>query len=108
MGCGIGKRTILNSPMQAFDWNAVNFGDDCILDGMLQFHSFENMTLKVKRTDICSGSSINFGTTVMGGATIESGTTVLPLGLVLKDMQLSPDVYHGSPAEPVGGGYSSP
>ena len=26
------------------------FGNDCVIDGFLQFHTFENMTLKVKRT----------------------------------------------------------
>lgn len=100
MGCRIGRRTIVASPLQAFDWNAVSFGDDCIIEGMMQLHTFENMVLKVKRTDICDGSTINFGTTVMGGAVIEPGTTVLPLSLVLKGMQLPAGVYHGSPAEP--------
>lgn len=103
MGCRIGRRTIINSPLQAFDWNAVNFGDDCIIDGMLQLHTFENMMLRVKRSDIRSGSTINFGATVMGGAVIGPGTTLLPLSLVLKSMHLPTAVYHGSPAEPVSG-----
>ncbi len=30
MGCRIGRRTIVTSPMQCFDWNAVSFGDDCV------------------------------------------------------------------------------
>jgi non-ribosomal peptide synthetase-like protein len=100
MGCRIGKRTILASPLQAFDWNAVSFGDDCIVGGVLQFHTLENMTLKVKRTEIRSGSSINFGATVMGGAVIEPETTLLPLSLVLKEMHLPTATYEGSPAEP--------
>ena len=100
MGCRIGKRTIVSSPMQAFDWNAVSIGDDCVVDGMLQLHSFEKMMLRVKRTDIRRGSSINFGTTLMGGSTIEPGTTLLPLSLVLKGMHLPGATYQGSPAEP--------
>jgi len=89
--------------MQASDWNAVSFGDDCMVNGFLQLHSFENMRLKVKRTDIQHGSAINFGATIMGGALIEPGTTLLPLSLVLKEMHLSTAIYEGSPAEPVGG-----
>jgi hypothetical protein len=109
MGCRIGKRTIVASPMQAFDWNAVNFGNDCIIAGVLQLHSFENMTLKVKRTDIQDGSTVNFGATVMGGAVIEPETTILPLSMVLKEMHLPTATYWGSPTEPVSGvQHSSP
>ena len=70
--------------------------------GLLQLHTFENMTLKVKRTDIQDGSAVNFGATVMGGAVIEPETTLLPLSLVLKEMHLPTATYEGSPAEPVG------
>jgi non-ribosomal peptide synthetase-like protein len=101
MGCRIGKRTILTSPMQAFDWHAVSFGSDCIVAGVLQFHTLENMTLKVKRTDIRDGSAVNFGATVMGGAVIEPETTLLPLSMVLKEMHLPTATYEGSPAEVV-------
>ncbi|NHZ73254.1 MAG: hypothetical protein GWP16_02140, partial [Nitrospirae bacterium] len=103
MGCQIGKRTIVTSPMQASDWNAVSFGNDCMVNGFLQFHTFENLMLKVKLTKIQDGSAINFGATVMGGAVIEPETTLLPLSLVLKEMHLSTATYEGSPVEPVGG-----
>jgi len=103
MGCQIGKRTIIASPMQASDWNAVSFGNDCMINGFLQFHTFENMMLKVKLTNIRDGSDINFGATVMGGAVIEPETTLLPLSLVLKAMHLPTATYEGSPAEPVDG-----
>jgi hypothetical protein len=99
MGCRIGKRTILTSPMQASDWNAVNFGKDCTIAGILQFHTLENMMLKVKRTDIQDGSAVNFGATVMGGAVIGPETTLLPLSMVLKEMHLPPGTYAGSPTE---------
>jgi acetyltransferase-like isoleucine patch superfamily enzyme len=108
MGCRIGRRTIIADPLQAFDWNAVSFGDDCIIAGLLQFHSFENMTLRVKRTEIRDGSSVGFGATVMGGAVIEPGTTVQPLSMVLKEMQLPTATYEGNPAEPVSGVQHSP
>jgi non-ribosomal peptide synthetase-like protein len=101
MGCQIGKRTILSSPMQASDWNAVSFGNDCIIGGFLQFHTLENMMLKVKLTDIQDGSAVNFGATVMGGAVIEPETTLLPLSMVLKEMHLPTATYEGSPAEVV-------
>jgi hypothetical protein len=100
MGCKIGKRTLLASPMQASDWNAVKFGDDCIVNGFLQYHTFENMMLKVKLCDIQDGSTVNFGATVMGGAVIEPETTLLPLSLVLKEMHLPTAIYEGSPVEP--------
>ncbi len=102
MGCRIGRATIVGAPLQAFDWNAVSFGDDCIIDGALQFHTFENMTLKVKQTEIGSGSVVGFGATVMGGAVIEPMTTILPLSMVLKEMHLPTGTYWGSPSEPVG------
>jgi carbonic anhydrase/acetyltransferase-like protein (isoleucine patch superfamily) len=102
MGCRIGRRTLLPGPLQACDWNAVSFGDDCVVGGLLQLHSFENMTLRVKQTEIRSGSVINFGAMVMGGAVLEPGTTLQPLSLVLKEMRLAPATYQGSPAEPVG------
>jgi len=101
MGCRVGNRTIVASPMQAFDWNAVSFGNDCMVAGILQYHSFENMTLKVKRTDIGDGSTVSFGATVMGGAAVEPDTTLLPLSMVLKEMHLPTGTYWGSPAEPV-------
>jgi hypothetical protein len=103
MGCRIGSRTLLTQPLQAFDWNAVSFGDDCVFAGLLQLHSFENMTLKVRRTELRDGSSVNFGATVMGGAVIGPETTALPLSLVLKEMRLPAASYEGSPAQPVGG-----
>jgi hypothetical protein len=109
MGCRIGKRTLFTNPLQAFDWNAASFGDDCIVAGLLQYHTFENMRLKVKRTDIQNGSSVNLGATVMGGAVIEPETTLLPLSMVLKEMYLPTGTYEGSPAEPVSGAqHSSP
>jgi hypothetical protein len=103
MGCQIGKRTILAWPMQASDWNAVRFGNDCMIGGILQFHTLENMTLKVKRTDIQDGSAVNFGATVMGGAVIGPETTLLPLSMALKEMHLPTATYEGSPAEPLCG-----
>ncbi len=103
MGCHIGQGTIVVRPMQCSDWNAVSFGNDCVIDGFLQFHTFENMTLKVKRTHIQDGCTVASGATVMGGAAIERDTTLLPLSLVLKEMNMITATYEGSPAEPVGG-----
>lgn len=103
MGCRIGRRTIATDPLQCFDWNAVSFGNDCIVNGFLQFHSFENMTLKVKRTHIEDSCTVTFGATVMGGALIERNTTLLPLSLVIKEMNMVTGTYEGSPAEPVSG-----
>jgi non-ribosomal peptide synthetase-like protein len=100
MGCRVGRRTIVSRPMQCSDWNAVSFGNDCVVDGFLQFHTFENMTLKVKRAHIHDGCTVTFGATVMGGAIIERDTTLLPLSMVLKEMTLPTATYEGSPAEP--------
>jgi non-ribosomal peptide synthetase-like protein len=101
MGCQIGRRTILMQPMQCSDWNAVSFGKGCVFDGVLQFHTFENTMLKVKRAHIQDGCAISFGATIMGGTAIERDTTVGPLSLVLKEMKLQTATYEGSPAEPV-------
>jgi non-ribosomal peptide synthetase-like protein len=106
MGCRIGRRTIVIQPMQCMDWNAVSFGNDCVVDGFLQFHTFENMMLKVKRAHILDGCAVNFGATVMSGAVIERDTTLLPLSMVLKEMNLLTATYEGSPAEPVSGSTS--
>ncbi|MGA6940941.1 MAG: phosphopantetheine-binding protein [Pseudolabrys sp.] len=101
MGCRIGRGTLVTQPMQCSDWNAVSFGNDCVVDGFLQFHTFENMMLKVKRTHIQDGSTVAFGATVMGGSVIEPDTTILPLSLVLKEMIMTTATYEGSPAQPV-------
>jgi hypothetical protein len=85
--------------MQCSDWNAVSFGNDCVVDGFLQFHTFENMMLKVKRTHIQDGCVVSFGTPLMGGAVIERDTTLLPLSMVLKEMTMPTATYEGSPAE---------
>jgi hypothetical protein len=103
MGCHIGYGTIVTRPMQCSDWNAVSFGNDCVIDCFLQFHAFENMMLNVKRTHIHDGCTVAFGATVMGGAVIERDTTFLPLSLVLKEMNMITATYEGSPAEPVNG-----
>ncbi len=103
MGCHIGRGTIVTQPMQCSDWNAVSFGNDCVVEGFLQFHTFENMMLKVKRTHIQDGCTVAFGAAVMGGAVIERDTTLLPLSLVLKEMNMPTAAYEGSPAEPASG-----
>jgi non-ribosomal peptide synthetase-like protein len=96
-GCRIGKNTLIHEPLQAFDWHAVDIGDNCIVQGQLQLHSFEHRLLTVKRTSIKPDSVINFGATVMGGAVLEPNTTVEGLGLVMKSMVLAPGVHSGSP-----------
>jgi hypothetical protein len=73
-----------------------------MVNGFLQFHTFENMMLKVKLTQIQAGSAINFGATIIGGAVIEPETTLFPLSLDLKEMHLPTATYESSPAEPVG------
>ena len=87
--------------MQCSDWNAVKFDSDCVVGGFLQFHTFENMMLKVKQTHIRQRCAISSGATIMSGVVIEPDTTVLPLSLVLKEMDLHTALYHGSPVEPV-------
>jgi carbonic anhydrase/acetyltransferase-like protein (isoleucine patch superfamily) len=93
----------VTEPLQGSDWNAVDFGDDCVINGFLQFHTFENMTLKVKRTRIGDGCVVPFGATVMSGANIEQKTTLMPLSMVLKEMHVPTGMYEGSPAEPASG-----
>jgi carbonic anhydrase/acetyltransferase-like protein (isoleucine patch superfamily) len=61
------------------------------------------MMLKVKRTHIQDGCTVSFGATVMGGAVIGRDTTLLPLSLILKEMNMLSATYEGSPAELVRG-----
>jgi carbonic anhydrase/acetyltransferase-like protein (isoleucine patch superfamily) len=96
-GCRIGRNTLIHEPLQAFDWHAVDIGDNCVVQGQLQLHSFEHRLLTVKQTSIKSNSAINFGATVMGGALLDSHTTVEGLGLVMKGMVLASGVHSGSP-----------
>ena len=97
MGCKLGRRTIVTSPLQAFDWNAVELGHDCMADGVFQLHTFEGMRLTVKSSRIGDGSSLGLGACVMGGVDIGQGTDLAPLSLVLKDMKLPSANYDGSP-----------
>jgi carbonic anhydrase/acetyltransferase-like protein (isoleucine patch superfamily) len=86
-------------PMQCSDWNAVRIGSDCILDGVLQLHTFENMLLQVKETRIGNGSTIALGATVLKGAILDRNVTLRPLSMVLKEMRIPAGVHEGSPAE---------
>lgn len=99
LGCQIGPRTIVTDPMQCSDWNAVRVGSDCILDGILQLHTFENMLLQVKETRIGNGATIATGATVMKGAILDRDVTLRPLSMVLKEMHIPAGVHEGSPAE---------
>lgn len=96
-GCRIGRGSIFQEPLQAFDWHAVDVGDNCVIQGLMQLHSFEHRLLTVRRTRIESHSAVNMGATVMGGATLAQHTTVGGLGLVMKGMELSPGNHEGSP-----------
>ena len=70
--------------------------------GFLQFHTFENMMLKVRLSQIQDGHAFKFGTMVMGGGVIEPETMLLPLSLFLRQMHLSTAICEGSLAEPEG------
>ena len=98
-GCRIGQRTLIGLPLQMSDWHAVDIGDDCVINGQMQLHSFEDRVLTVSRTRIGNGSAINHGTMLMGGAHLDSGVTVDPQSLVLKAMKLDAGVHAGSPTQ---------
>jgi len=100
-GCRIGRHALMNSPMQAFDWNAVDIGENCVVDGMLQLHSFEHGRLKVRASSLGDHSTLSIGATLMGGASTASYCTIEPLALVTKEMYLGPGRYSGSPAQAV-------
>jgi len=103
-GCKIGRRSLIGLPLQLSDWHAVDIGDDCVINGQMQLHSFEDRILTVARSTIGSGTAINHGTMLMGGATLEPGVTVESQSLVLKAMTLKRGVHAGSPAQPVAAG----
>jgi serine acetyltransferase len=98
-GCRIGRRTLIGLPLQMSDWHAVDIGNDCVINGQMQLHSFEDRVLTVSRTAIGDGSVINHGTMLMGGAALAPGTTVQPQALVLKSMRLEAGIHDGSPTQ---------
>ena len=98
-GCQIGKRTLIGLPLQMSDWHAVQIGDDCVINGQMQLHSFEERVLTVSRTAIGDGTVINHGTMLMGGAELGCDVTVAPQSLILKAMQLAPGTHAGSPTQ---------
>jgi hypothetical protein len=100
-GCRIGRHALINTPMQAFDWNAVDIGENCVVEGMLQLHSFEHGRLKVRASSLGDHSTLSIGATLMGGATTASYCTIEPLALVTKEMHLGSGHYSGSPAQAV-------
>ena len=99
-GCRIGRGTTLQEPLQAFDWHALNIGENCVMEGQLQLHSFEHRLLSVRETHIASGSAVNVGATLMGGVSLARGTTVSAQGLVMKGMHLQTGSHGGSPVSP--------
>jgi len=98
-GCRIGRNALLNSPTQAFDWNAVDIGENCVVEGLLQLHSFEHGRLQVRASSLGDHSTLSIGATLMGGATTASHCMIEPLALVTKEMYLGPGRYGGSPAQ---------
>ena len=100
-GCRIGKRTIFAHPIQAFDWHAVDIGENCIINGQLQLHSFEGRVLTVRRSRIGDETCINQGAMLMGGADIERSVTIRSQALVLKGMHLKSGVHSGNPSQPL-------
>ena len=98
-GCRIGRRTLIGLPLQMSDWHAVDIGNDCVINGQMQLHSFEDRVLTVSRTTIGDGSVINHGTMLMGGAELAPGTSVQPQALVLKSMRLEAGIHDGSPTQ---------
>ena len=100
-GCRIGKRSLIGQPLQMSDWHAVDIGSDCIVNGQLQLHSFEERLLTVKRSKIGTGTVINCGSMLMGGANLEAGVNVHPQSLIFKAMHLSRGTHAGNPATPL-------
>lgn len=98
-GCKIGKRTVWAHPIQAFDWHAVDIGEECVINGQLQLHSFEGRVLTVRRSRIGSRTCVNHGAMLMGGADISDHVTIYPQTLVLKGMQLQTGTHQGSPSQ---------
>jgi hypothetical protein len=81
----------------------VSFGNDCYVDGFLQFHTFENLTLTVKeKLRSRDGCAVNTRGRPYGGPVIERNSDLLPLSMILKEMNVSTGPSHdGSPAETV-------
>ncbi|MDG2459975.1 MAG: AMP-binding protein [Luminiphilus sp.] len=106
-GCRIGERTLIGLPLQMSDWHAVNIGSDCVINGQMQLHSFEDRILTVSRTTIGNRTVINHGTMLMGGAALAEGATVDAQSLVLKSMCLEAGRHGGSPTQEIRGAHKA-
>jgi len=102
-GMEIGKRVVLGSGFaHVVDPDMLHFGDDAIVLGQFQAHSFEDRILKIDHVRIGPGATIGDNAVVFYGATVGAGARVLPHGVVMKgDVLAAGGVYAGCPTRSV-------
>ncbi len=102
-GMDIGKRVVLGPGFaHVVDPDMLHFGNDAIVLGQFQAHSFEDRILKIDHVRIGPGATIGDNAVVFYGATVGAGARLLPHGVVMKgDVLAAGGVYAGCPTKAV-------
>ena len=103
-GMDIGQRVVLGAGFaHVVDPDMLHFGDDAIVLGQFQAHSFEDRILKIDHVRIGPGATIGHNAVVFYGAVVGAGAQVLPHGVVMKgDVLAEGGVYAGCPTRAIG------
>lgn len=98
-GQRIGRRVVLGpGSAQVVDPDMLAFGDDSVVCGHFQAHSFEDRVLKIDHIVVGPGATVAADAVVFYGADIGAGATVAPHGVVMKGERLPGGrSYDGSP-----------
>jgi bifunctional N-acetylglucosamine-1-phosphate-uridyltransferase/glucosamine-1-phosphate-acetyltransferase GlmU-like protein len=110
MGASIGKRTMIDPAVLAFEADLLAIGDDCqIREGVtLLCHKFNNGGLEFGPVVIPSKTCIGARAVVLPGSKIlDENVEIMPLTHVLPSEELTVGTWHGSPAEKVDIEYGS-
>jgi non-ribosomal peptide synthetase-like protein len=110
MGASIGKRTMIDPAVLAFEADLLAIGDDCqIREGVTLFcHKFNNGGLEFGPVVIPSNTCIGARAVVLPGSKIlDENVEIMPLTHILPSEELTVGTWHGSPAEKVDIEYGS-
>ncbi len=88
-GLQLGRRVVLGPGFaQVVDPDMLSFGDDAVVLGHFQAHSFEDRILKIGRVTVGRSATVGADAVVLYDAHIGDGATVGPHGVVMKGERL--------------------
>ncbi|MEO8084642.1 MAG: amino acid adenylation protein, partial [Ardenticatenales bacterium] len=98
-GARIGRRVALGPGFgQVVDPDMLTFGDDAVVFGQFQAHTFEDRILKIGPVDIGPGAAVGENAVLFYGAQIGAGARVGPHSVVMKGDALQANrSYEGCP-----------